>query len=41
MHSVNDIKAADFGYAILLWVYLLVKSLSHILSPKCYDPPLW
>ena len=27
VHSVDDIRAVDFAYAILLWVYLLVGTI--------------
>ena len=42
-HAVNDIHPADFAYAILLWVYLLVRPgyrAAAVLAAQAH-PPVW
>ena len=34
-HAVNDIHPADFAYAILLWVYLLVSPVAVPAGEPC------
>ena len=37
--GTHQIRAADWGYAILLWLYLLVGCLRCLLQPPCKSGP--